>query len=203
VVVLYREESCLNGKYSISDRCGDTVHDWTILNTERLVGDRCYQLWEVECKCGFKRFIQPSTLFGKNSPKSCRKCNGGSKRGNNSPHWKGVEEVPYSVLSKIRNTLNRSRVLECSISIDDLESQWVKQGGRCALSGIPLCFSEVQYTNPSKERGNASVDRIDSSVGYVSDNIQFVDKRINIMKQDMDQKEFIDLCKKISEYDNE
>jgi len=193
----------LNGKYDIQTSCGSIVHDWTILSTEKIVEPTGYQMWEVECKCGFKRFIQPSTLFGKNSPRSCRKCNGESKRGSSSPHWKGVNVVPHSVLAKIRNTLNRGRVLECSISIEDLEEQWVKQDGKCALSGVELCFSEVQYSDVTKPRGSASVDRIDSNVGYVKSNIQFVDKRINIMKQDMSQEDFIDMCRKISEHINE
>lgn len=130
---------------------------------------------------------------------SCHKCASKLKRGNNSPHWKGAEHVPASVLAKIRCTLVRGRTLECRITVEDLEDVWIKQNGSCCLTGLPLSFPEVLYTNENKKKGSASVDRIDSSIGYVKGNIQFVDKRINNMKQDLSQEEFIDLCKMVAE----
>lgn len=46
---------------------------------------------------------------------------------------------------------------------------------------------------------NLSVDRIDSNKGYEPDNIQLVDKRINMMKQSLSNDEFIELCCKVAE----
>jgi hypothetical protein len=44
---------------------------------------------------------------------------------------------------------------------------------------------------------NASIDRIDSSKGYVVDNIQFVCRIANTAKSDLSQEDFINLCKTI------
>jgi hypothetical protein len=44
---------------------------------------------------------------------------------------------------------------------------------------------------------NISIDRIDSSVGYVRDNVQFVCDVANRMKQDLSQKELLVWCKRI------
>ena len=44
----------------------------------------------------------------------------------------------------------------------------------------------------------ASIDRIDSSIGYVIGNVQWVHKQVNFMKGTMEQKEFIKFCKLIS-----
>ena len=54
------------------------------------------------------------------------------------------------------------------------------------------------YTNIN-ERGDttyktASVDRIDSSKGYIADNIQILHKDINVMKWDFTQDYFLHLC---------
>jgi hypothetical protein len=42
-----------------------------------------------------------------------------------------------------------------------------------------------------------SVDRIDSLRGYVEGNVQWVHKKINIMKNVYSQEEFIILCKQV------
>lgn len=44
---------------------------------------------------------------------------------------------------------------------------------------------------------NISIDRIDSSVGYVRGNVQFVCDVANRMKQDLSQKELLVWCKRI------
>jgi len=40
----------------------------------------------------------------------------------------------------------------------------------------------------------ASLDRIDSSIGYIKSNIQWVHKRVNLIKSDMDQKDLLYWC---------
>lgn len=54
----------------------------------------------------------------------------------------------------------------------------------CKLSGLPITVEE----------GNASLDRIDSTKGYIEGNVQFVHKTINFMKNTMSQDEFIRFC---------
>ena len=55
-------------------------------------------------------------------------------------------------------------------------------------------------------RGNknrtASLDRIDSKLGYTSNNIQWVHKDLNYMKSDLDQSVFIEWCRKVVEAQN-
>jgi len=45
----------------------------------------------------------------------------------------------------------------------------------------------------------ASLDRIDSSKGYVLDNVQWVHKRVNFLKRDYSEKELLFWCNAISE----
>ena len=74
-----------------------------------------------------------------------------------------------------------------------------KQGERCALTGIKLSLDGTVDQN--RHRGTslrtASLDRIDSSKGYTLDNVQWVDKRINIMKHQLSQSHFIAICKRV------
>ena len=62
----------------------------------------------------------------------------------------------------------------------------------CALSGEELSFGV------GRMRGTASLDRIDSSKGYVKGNVQWVHKDVNFMKRTLNQQTFVNWCKKIT-----
>jgi hypothetical protein len=63
----------------------------------------------------------------------------------------------------------------CTICRQDLLDLWVKQGGKCAITGLLMDYKWNLLTS-------ISVDRIDSKVGYVPGNVHLVCKGINIMK---------------------
>lgn len=48
-------------------------------------------------------------------------------------------------------------------------------------------------------KGTASPDRIDSSLGYTKDNVQWVHKDVNTIKWDLSHDRFVKLCKTITE----
>jgi 3-methyladenine DNA glycosylase AlkD len=50
---------------------------------------------------------------------------------------------------------------------EDAWNQFVKQDGKCALSGYPLC---LDFTNTDYSRKTASLDRIDNNKGYEKEN---------------------------------
>lgn len=108
-------------------------------------------------------------------------------------------EIPGHFISKIRVGA-RSRNYEYSLTNEYIWELFLKQERKCALSGVELKFS-AEY-GKSKNRialQNASLDRIDSSKGYIEGNVQWVHKDVNQMKMDLDQDYFINLCKKIAE----
>ena len=58
-----------------------------------------------------------------------------------------------------------------------------------------LSFRKLDYVI------TASLDSIDSSLGYTIDNIQWIHKQINIMKNVYSNSDLIDICYKIVETD--
>jgi hypothetical protein len=68
-----------------------------------------------------------------------------------------------------------------------------KQNGRCALSGVEMTYN----AGSGRVNTNISIDRIDSSVGYVRGNVQFVCDIVNRMKQDMSEVELLVWCARI------
>ncbi len=71
------------------------------------------------------------------------------------------------------------------------------QGGRCALSGVPLTC-----TLKKGERAwtNASIDRIDPTKGYDLDNIHLVCAAVNGFKYNLGVGEFVWWCTQVAEH---
>lgn len=84
-----------------------------------------------------------------------------------------------------------------SITLDDLKEQWEKQNGICFFTGWKMLKpTKKDYfpNNPEK----ASVDRIDSSKGYIPNNIQFVCCMANLAKNIFSSQELIEFCNAVS-----
>lgn len=84
----------------------------------------------------------------------------------------------------------KTRGIEFRLTIEDAWRIYEKQKGKCNLSGIPISFDEK----------TASLDRICSTLPYIPDNVQWVHKKINVMKWAIPQEEFIQICRKVSEH---
>ena len=81
---------------------------------------------------------------------------------------------------------------EFNITEIDLQNLWSKQDGKCAYSKLPMSAASNQlYT--------VSLDRIDSSIGYVVGNIQLVCAAVNKMKQEYTEEVFLTLCNLITQ----
>jgi hypothetical protein len=91
-----------------------------------------------------------------------------------------------------------NRQISVEITIQDAWEQFEKQGGFCALTGVPLTMERSKKGKII--RATASLDRIDNSKPYSKGNIQWLHKYINIMKKDHPQDRFIDLCHQVSDY---
>lgn len=147
-------------------------------------------IWK--CDCG-KEFTcnKFDVIYGKR--KSC----GCSQYKINKHHksWKGYEEISGSYWNTIRVSAKK-RKLKMSVSIKDVWQLFIKQNRMCALTGVPIIFqSKCEVWD-----GTASLDRIDSTRGYTLDNIQWVHKVVNMMKQQVTQQEFIEWCQKIVDH---
>lgn len=148
--------------------------------------------WMCKCECGNEKDILATHLVS-GKIQSCG-CITKSKIGPGHHQWTGIGEISGDIWSSIKRGANGSkgrRVLEFSISLQDAWDLFIKQQRKCALSGIILTFGNNK---------TASLDRVDSSKGYIKDNIQWVHKDINKMKMAYSNDYFIDTCKLIANY---
>jgi hypothetical protein len=110
-----------------------------------------------------------------------------------NPNWAGYEDVPKRVFTKIKRSAKK-RNIPFDITIEDVWDVYSAQQKKCKYTGIQLSFP---ITIDKKQDGTASLDRIDSSKGYVRDNIQWVHKDINLMKWRFSHSQFIKYCEMV------
>lgn len=86
----------------------------------------------------------------------------------------------------------KRRDLEYGLTVTDIFEQYNKQNGLCAYTGREL------VTAPGHPF-TASIDRVDSSVGYLPSNIALVGWWVNVMKNEYKLSEYVELCRFVTE----
>lgn len=109
------------------------------------------------------------------------------------PEWIKVNGfyLPSRKYSAIKYNAAR-RGIPFDLSRDYLDMLWVIQQGRCYYTGEVLDIS-------SRSGSTASLDRIDSNVGYVRNNVRWVHNDLNFMKHTLSESRFLEIIEKIHE----
>lgn len=119
----------------------------------------------------FERHAQGSTR------NVCRPCKTATNRQQRST---GYEPYLSNLLSKSKHSSKVRGFTGYEITVEQLVDLWQRQEGRCAISGVVLTHHN---DGTGTKDFNASIDRIDSTLGYVPGNVQLVAFRVNILKQ--------------------
>lgn len=181
---------------------------WTVVSDEVKSGNQVSSIsnsrnlyWLVQCECGELAWRNSAVIQSGKSTR-CKRC--GNKVYIDES---GMAKVNSIILSKYNQTIQglptrkrrgRKSELTFNISVEYLNNLYEEQNHICALSGISL----EPDLNLTMQQQNISIDRINSNIGYEEGNIQWVDKRINMMKGSLSNEEFIELCIKVAEYNN-
>jgi hypothetical protein len=148
--------------------------------------------WLCRCECGNERLFLSSYLFGNGNRRAtqCPDCY------NEEIELKNriVNEVPERFWNKLTD-MALKRGIVCDLTKNEAFAIFQYQGGKCALTGQPLHFTKLR--SDFNRYTNASLDRIDSDKSYELGNVQWVEKRVNMMKGKLTQTEFVDLCKAV------
>lgn len=170
---------------------GQTFGYWTVVDdTLKTVSQDAAVL--VSCVCGTIK-LQPCRRLLNGDTKSCS-C---MRSANKSVHWKGTENISGRYIRAMSFSAKR-RNLMWELDNEYLQSLLELQNYKCALSGWDIVFAKNR-TLPQ----TASLDRIDSAKGYVKGNVQWVHKYINLSKNVFSNVEYIQLCKRVYDYNRD
>ncbi len=116
----------------------------------------------------------------------CAKC--GQKDRSNVKWYEGIRLSWWQKTEK--NATYRG--LEFSITPEFVWDMYIDQEKKCALSGL-----EIGWVSLGQDH-TASIDRIDSSIGYTKENVWLLHKDVNMMKQSFHVDDFVAYCKLIA-----
>jgi hypothetical protein len=112
--------------------------------------------------------------------------------------FKGVGELAGAYITELKSRSEKKRDLEFNISTEYIWNLLVKQDFKCALTGEPITVSK----NWRKEKFTASLDRIDSTKGYVVGNVQWLHKTVNKLKSNFPEDQLLYWVEKIYNHNN-
>lgn len=149
-------------------------------------------VYRVACsECGAEKFVRKNMI---QLGTRCKVCLTIDRNRSNKGKHRGVGGLTKTFFNHFKNTAKR-RDIEFSVTLNYLWNLYEKQNGACALSGLPISLPTHTGIGGAETSANsASLDRIDSSKGYVEGNVQWVHKIANIAKNDLSQEGFIALC---------
>ena len=176
----------------------------------------------VKCSCGKEQYVRADILKS-GTAKNCKFCHNRKNYDRNielglinhlgytNGKHQGVGDLTKTHLFRIKQGA-KIRNIEWSedLTIDYLWNLFMKQNKKCALSGLEISLKNDIHTPINNKNHNidygtftASLDRIDSNKPYTKDNVQWVHRNINIMKNSYSQEYFIELCLKIVNHANQ
>lgn len=170
----------------INVKVGDKYGKWTVEEIYTKAGYRTQCL--CVCECGFKK-VKAISEIKYHQKSGCKKC---------GKQWSGYKEISGTFWGAYRQSAEK-RKLEFNITLEYIWNLFLEQNRRCALTNLPLSFNLNPADKLQRAEQTASLDRIDSSFGYIEGNVQWVHKDINRMKSDFTEDYFKQLCKLVME----
>lgn len=137
---------------------------------------RSVRVWGLICDCG-KEYESSTELLKSGDCSSC-----GCQRQNFHKNSSSPTTLPRYLKHLRQDAKRRGR--EFNLNQEELSSLLEAQERKCALSGLPISF----------EDSSASLDRIQNDLGYSISNVQWVHRKVNYMKNTLEEGEFIRIC---------
>ena len=104
-------------------------------------------------------------------------------------HYNSIEG---RAMSLYKSAKRRAGNYKDVIDFDELFILEKLKIGKCEVTGIPFDFNSP--TSTVKNPYSPSIDRIDSSVGYVKENVRLVIWQYNLMKGEISDSELLKIC---------
>ena len=169
---------------------GTKSKNWTIIG-EPIIGNNRSLMYLVECNCGNTRYMNASEFYNTKKAIACSKCSG-IIRGKNLKIKNGlIGELSFGKYERIKRIAIK-RNISFNVSLSYLWDLYLLQNKKCAITGDSIC-----------DINKASLDRIDSTVGYLENNVQWVTYRANVSKHTMTMQELYNFCQKVLNHANQ
>ena len=168
---------------------GTHIKHWTVLEGPIYQNHTAY--YKVRCDCGRELLKLPVEILNSNKDFQCASC---AQKENKVEFMIAngmVGDLTLTQYTKLKRSAER-RNYEFSVSIEYLWNLYLSQNRKCNITGDLL---------PNIKE--ASLDRVDSNLGYIEGNVQWVTYRANVSKHTMTMSELYEFCKKVLNHANQ
>lgn len=191
--------NCYAKKPKAGMQTGKRFGKWTVVDVNDYIhlyrkdGKILERQYKCVCDCGTEKYIRTSHIT-RGLSKQCDKCR------LQSYYTNKIGCIPMMDIQRYKVGAQK-RKKEWAVEPQYLYELYEQQKRLCAISGVPIEFSEKgKGTTGAKDISTASLDRIDSSKGYVVGNVQWVHKDVNKMKMNLQEEDFFRMIKQIYEH---
>ncbi len=184
-------KSCSARNRGQNIKIGDKSKHWTVVE-EPILNSRRNLLYKVQCDCGrTTRLMSGYEFFNPNKALMCQQC-AAELRGKTLAESNGkVGELKLTRYSKLQRSAS-VRGIPFEVSMEYLWNLFETQNHKCAITGDYI-----------KHLDEASLDRIDSSKGYVEGNVQWTTYQANVSKHTMTMEALYNFCRKVLSHANQ
>lgn len=193
-----RKYACPSKRVGVNFQLGETIHkfagsvcgDWKVIE---YIGE---SKWKCECVlCSKISYVKAWNLI---HHAQCLDCYHKRTR---LPYIVGeISNRAWTTI--LKRLIRKTKVLKLDITPEYIWDLYLRQERKCSLSGLNLYMAKYSK-DYDKGEYTASLDRIDSNLGYIEGNVQWVHKRVNLIKSELEQDYFINICHLISYKDKD
>lgn len=182
-------KSCSSRKHTTLLHIGNKYKHWTVIDGPIYKNHTAY--YKVKCDCGTEQLMLPVNLLDSTRLFQCEKCAQKERALKTTLSNGRIGDLTLTEHTRLRKSAEK-RGYVFAVSIEYLWNLFKKQKQICAITG--------DYIPNIKE---ASLDRIDSSKGYIEGNVQWVTYQANVSKHTMTMPQLYVFCKKVLNHANQ
>lgn len=165
------------------------LYNYTVLGT---IKHNNRLMYKVQCDCG-KIELKRKDHVETGHSRMCKSCSSKETAKNYPPpnNNKYCGNFSGTHFNAIKHGALRRKLI-FNVSQQYLWDLFLKQKGKCAISGIEIVLStDLKKQNVNWDIITASVDRIDNSIGYVPGNVWWVHKEVNRLKNNLSMEKLL------------
>lgn len=171
-------------------KIGDKYKRWTVVDGPQYDNTK-HLMWLAQCECGNKRWFSPNELTNPTRCFECVECAAKTRGAILAKDNGSCGDLKLTRHNKLKRSAEK-RGYAFEVSIEYLWNLFQEQKQICAITGDYI---------PSIEE--ASLDRIDSSKGYIEGNVQWVTQQANLSKHIMTMEQLYEFCRKVLNHANQ
>lgn len=109
------------------------------------------------------------------------------------------EFTPFRFFIKVAKyrTKTKDKFKDMNLDLPYLKRIWEEQSGVCPISGTSLTLPRSSDRFGGASPYNASLDRVDNSLGYVKGNVRFISHMANIARGAFTDEQLIEFCQRV------